>query len=215
MSTDLRIGAEDLQWGLFQALYKNLNTKLGVEEARGQQLDSAFNTLTSRRLVIVSLDRFDPDHFHMGHRPSLIESSPDEWPALAVMTFAAGPSSLQTADQMTATRLTASIECITHAGPFTVNAQGKIDEDGEEIVDRKIKRTAEAIHAVIAEHRYLDGYVFPDEETPTVTWGEVFVRDGRSGTDAEGRYLWQGVRLQYNYNKNSSIPFGFDLDQVG
>jgi hypothetical protein len=213
MDVDLRIGAEDLQWGLFEALFNNLNAKLAEEEARGQQLDSAFNILTERGLVPVTLDRFDPAHFHTGHRPSLIESSPEEWPALAVMTFAAGPSPLQTADQMTATRLTASIECITHAGPYDIDAQGKIDEDGEVIVDRKIKRTAEAIHAVVAEHRYLDGYVFPDEETPTITWGEVFIRDGAGGIDADGRYFWQGVRLQYNYNKNSSIPFGFDVDQ--
>lgn len=216
-SYDQRLGAEDLQWAVYKLLFNNLNAAIDAEAVRGQAIDAAYNTLTGRHLALVKLDRIPSLHFHMGHRPSLIESPPSEWPALTVMTYGANASPSGVGmDDADVTRLNISIECIVHSGPYDVDHNGMTlhdrDNDPEDVVERRIKRTAEAIHATIIAGRDLDGTpFFPGDNPPTTTWGEVFIRDGdAAGTDRKGRYYWQGVRFQYNYDKTSF----YDVDQA-
>lgn len=220
-----RLGVENLQWQVFQLIFNRLNAALAEEQDRGFLIDDAFNELTGRGLVHTRLDPIAKGNFHMGHRPSLIEAPVSEWPAVAVMAYSSVPSPVNGAlDQSDSNRITLSIECIVHAGPYTVGGDGRLAtsggagkgtasftrHDGEEAVDRKIKRTAEAIHVVMVEGRFTPSPFFPSETPPTITFGEVFIRDGATdGTDQLGRYFWQGVRFQYTYDKTT----GFSVDQ--
>lgn len=206
-TNDSRLGVDDLQWLVFRALFTDLNAAIQDEETRGHVIDDAFNQLTGRRLVAIELDRIRDDNFHMGHRPSLIIAPVSEWPAVAVKTDGVSGSPINAnLDQASSSRLVVSIECIVHAGPYKVGGDGQVigrdKDDGEERVDRRIRRTAEAIHKVMLANRELGGYFSPADQQPTVTFGEVFIRDGSvDGSDRDGRYFWQGVRFQYNYDK--------------
>lgn len=208
-ANDNRIGAEDLQWQVFQVIYSKLNAAIAAEGVRGDDIDTAFNALTGRQLDGVTVDQIDPDNFHMGHRPSLIESPVSNWPAIAVMAYSSVQSPIDfDLDQAMTSRVSVSIEFITAAGPYKVGADGQIvvspRDDAEETVDRKLKRAAEAIQVVMLANRELGGYHRPSDQAPTITFGEVFIRDGAGdGTDREGRYFWQGVRFQYTYDKTT------------
>jgi hypothetical protein len=224
-----RLGAEDLQWQVFRWMFDDLNDKIVEEAARQRQLDADFNALTGRRLVVVTVEQIDRANFHLGHRPSLIESPISDWPALAVMTYSSVPSPVNSnLDRADSNRIAVSIECIVNGSVHRVAPDGKISMQGgagrgtaaipdptasfdaEEEVDRRLKRTAEAIHAVMTAH-HDDGSQFVFSETPpTITFGEVFVRDATiDRDDTSGRVLWQGVRFQYMFDKTT----WFDTDQ--
>lgn len=210
----IRIGAEDLQWLVFKTLFRDLNAAIEEEETRGHTIDDYFNQLTGRTYKRVKLDRIRPENFHSGHRPSLIEAPPSEWPAIAVMAFNSIGGGFAGTDRSDENIITLSVECIAHAGPFDVNSNGIVvtsdDKDPEEEVDRKIKRTTEAIHTVIARNRDLDGNFAPTDSPPNIVWGDVFIRDAEVGNGEFGRYYWQGVRLQYTYHSSSFFDI---LDQ--
>lgn len=210
----IRIGAEDLQWLVFKSLFTGLNTAIDEEETRGHTLDDYFNLLTGRTLTHVKLDRIRPENFHTGHRPSLIDAPPREWPAVAVMAFTSTGAGFAGTDRSDENVITVSIECIVHAGPFEVAADGSValsdDKDPEEEVDRKVKRTSEAIHRVMARSRDLDGNFTPTNTPPSIIWGDVFIKDAEIGKGVAGRYYWQGVRMQYTFLSSSYFDI---LDQ--
>jgi hypothetical protein len=201
---DQRIGAEDLQFEIIRVLAENINDKLAVEETRGQALDATYEAVLHRGLVPVTLEHFELRNFHPGHRPSLIDAPVDQYPALAVMTYnVVGAPTNILSDESRDHNLLCSIECIVKSGPFDIDDgdEGASKSDGEEVVDRRIKRTAEAIWAVMLQHQDLSGYSLPADVVPTITWGEVFARNGDDGSQ---RYYWQGVRFQFTYSK--TIP---------
>ena len=103
--------------------------------------------------------------------------------------------------------------------PFKIGADGLVlanGDDPEEQVDRRIKRTAEAIHKTMARHRDMNGEVVPTDRPPSVTWGDVFIRDAQVGKDSEiGRYFWQGVRFQYTYLSDSVLRHPRPRDHIG
>ena len=203
----IRVGAEDLQWLIFQSLFNELNAAIDEEETRGYTLDDAFNTLTGRTLRRVKLDRIRPENFHLGHRPSLIEAPPSEWPAVTVMAFNSTGAGFPGTDRSDENVITVSIKCIAHAGPFEITGSGIValsdDKDPEEEVDRKIKRPSEALHKAVARHRDLDGNFTPTENPPSIIWGDVFIKDVEIGQGVAGRYYWQGVRMQYTFLSSS------------
>lgn len=203
---DARIGSEDLHWGIFQVLAANVNTVIATEETRGYVIDDAFETMTGRGLGRVSLERVDvAKNIHMGHRPSLIDAPADEYPSIAVMTYLSNQSPRNLGlDHAREAALTVSIECLVKAGPYDDDDRGI--SDGEEIVNRRVQRTAEAIQQVMLAKRELSGYELPDSTEPIISWGEVFAKADLSDDSAgPRRFYWQGVRLQYVYLKMKSL----------
>lgn len=202
-----RLQAEDLELAIFRVLYEDLNAALTQESTRGTEIDNDFFLITGRGGVSASLEPFAPDNFHKGHRPSMILAPVSEYPSLAVMCYLANPAASQSHDQTDSLRLTCSIEAIVRSGPYPEDDRAGT---GEDIVNRRAKRTGEAIHRVISSRRALDGDFMPAQEPPVVRWGEVFERDEMvEGRGA--RWYWQGVRLQYVYD--SVAEFAPDVDQ--
>lgn len=193
---DKSIGAEELQLAIYTELFQNINAYLATEQTTGQVRDGALASLNGRVLVPVTLELFDPANMHYGHRPSMIEAPVESYPSFAVACYSAtaeGSSSQN--DEVDIFNLRCAVECIVKSGPFGPDdAVG----DGEDIVDRRIKRTAEAIHSVIGDSESPGGKFLPADLPPTVNWGDIFARDGNSDNE---RYYWQGVRMEYIFKK--------------
>ena len=48
---------------------------------------------------------------------------------------------------------------------------------------------------------------------PVVVWGEIFARSEESGSGQV--YYWQGVRMEYVFQKQNVETFAPDIDQAG
>lgn len=199
---DNSIGAEQLQLAIFTAIYNDINRHLATEMEKGKQLDEEFEALTRRGLVPATLEPYQPSNIHYGHRPSMVEAPASEYPGLSVMVYRAGPGTPnQTADYGHTFSLSVAIETIVKSGPYAYTD----DHDpgpGEDLVGRRIKRAAEAIHALMRENAAIGGLFLPPEALPNVIWGDVFIRDDESSGVAQ-RYYWQGVRMEFTYLKQT------------
>lgn len=206
MLVDNRLGAESFQYRCFEAVYRNINTEVAAEQTIGQQVDAAYNTLTGRNITPEVLEQFAVANIHYGHRPSLIEAPVSEYPSLCVFSYRTSPSG-QSTDSTSKSNIQVAIECI-------VKSDGYRDTDrsgvGEEQVGRRIKRTAEAINNVMQKHGATQAYSVPP---PVVVWGEIFARSEEAGSGQV--YYWQGVRMEYVFQKQNVETFAPDIDQAG
>lgn len=206
MLVDNRLGAESFQYRCFEALYRHINTEIAVEQATGQVIDAAYNTLTGRNINPEVLEEFALANIHYGHRPSMIEAPVVEYPSLCVFSYRTSASG-QSQDSTTKSSIQVAVECI-------VKSDGYREEDrsgvGEEQVGRRVKRTAEAINNVMQRHAATQAYSVPP---PTVVWGEIFRRNEESGSGQA--YYWQGVRMEYVFLKQNVEQFAPDVDQSG
>lgn len=208
---DSRLGAEDVQFSVFSLLVENLNDAIDVENARqAARIDGPFETLTGRGLGTITAEHVDLANFHMGHRPSMIDAPSINYPSVTVMAYTTSPAPTNVGmDHQRDHSIVLAVECLVKSDPVPLDDDSS---DGEEVVERRVKRTGEAIAYVVAMNRDLDGYVFAPTQEPVVSWGEVFARDEViDGTDE--RFFWQGVRLQYTYGKTSPI-FNLNIDQA-
>lgn len=198
----IRMGAEDLQWEIFKNLFSNLNEAIASEEEYAQEaIDDQFAALTGRSAHRVKVPRIKPENFHMGNRPSIIEAPPSELPAVAVTCRNLSPSAAYDHDRSYTSAMRLTIECITHSGPYEVDGEGNAitrGVDPESDVERRCKRVSEAIHRIISLSSNVGFDFRHDGQSPSVLWGDIFIRDA-IGTKDAGRYYWQGVQLQYNY----------------
>ena len=206
MLIDNRLGAESFQYRCFEALFRNINGEISVEQATGQQVDAAYNTLTGRNITPEVLEQFASANIHYGHRPSMIEAPVSEYPSLCVFSYRTSPSG-QATDNTSKLNIQIAVECI-------VKSDGYHEEDrsgvGEEQVGRRIKRTAEAINNVMQKHAATQAYSVPP---PVVVWGEIFRRNEEAGSGQA--YYWQGVRLEYVFLKQNVEMIAPDIDQAG
>lgn len=201
MTFDQRIGAESLQLAVFRVLHENINTYLGDEQAVGNVNDVEIATVSGQPLVQVSLELVDPRYIHYGHRPSMIEAPVTEYPSVSVMAYIASPAGTNiNVDYGHSVSLKVAIEMIVKSGPY--QEDDRMGE-GEDIVGRRIKRTAEAVHRLMMDHQSLGGAFEPPEVAPTVTWGDIFARDEDGETSTGNRWYWQGVRMEYTYLKQT------------
>jgi hypothetical protein len=198
---DNRVGAEDLQLGIFKMMHEHANTYLAEEEIRGNTLDAEVATASGLDVVTTTLELFDPRYIHYGHRPSMIEAPVIEYPSMSVMSFLATPSASNlNTDYGHSFGIKCAVEVIVKSGPYDEDDRMG---DGEDIVGRRIKRTAEAIHRLMQDNPALDGRFMPPEVPPTVTWGDIFARVEDGETATGDRWYWQGVRMEYTYLKQT------------
>jgi hypothetical protein len=197
---DNRLGAEDLQLAVFKTMQSYLNTYVAEEEQRGLTLDAEIAAAGGNALNI-SIEQFDPRYIHYGHRPSMIEAPVTEYPSMSVMAYAASPASANSsADYGHSITLRCAVEFIVKSGPYDPEDR---DGVGEDIVGRRAKRTAEAIHRLMQDHAALDGKFMPPEAPPIVTIGDIFEREEDGETVTGARWYWQGVRIEFIYLKQT------------
>lgn len=196
------LGTERLAQETLLLLVQNLNTALGVEDAKWTTLDKDFSRELHIPGVVCNSDKVDNRDFYKGHRPSLIEAPIDRYPNVSVMSYHSEPSGDQ-GDQYEGQRIRIFIEAICIDGPYDQNTDGSVfDRNGEDLVNKKTQRMAEAIHAVLIDQRTLGGYAFEIGPPPTVDWSDCMRRRESKGTGQD--YYWQMVKLEYTLNKISS-----------
>lgn len=205
MFLDGRLGAENLQLALYQIFVENINDYIAVEEAWAQaNIDPVLQSLDGTRDIgIVDVERFDINNIHYGHRPSMIEAPIFEYPSAAVMAGNVSPSNVNArADYGHSLGIRVAIEVIVKSGPYREDSPDP-DKLGEDIVGRRVRRTAEAIFKLMEDERSAGGSFLPPDFPPTITYGDIFVRqeDGASGTGH--RWYWQGIRLEWLYSKQT------------
>lgn len=202
---DNRIGVEDLQLSVFKTMQTYLNTYIAAEETRGLALDAEV-VVAGGNSVSVALEPFEGRYVHYGHRPSMIEAPVTEYPSMSIMTYSAGPAGVnQAADYGSSLILRCAVEFIVKSGPYDADDREGV---GEDIVGRRAKRTAEAIHRLMQDHAALDGKFLPPEGPPLFTFGDIFEREEDGETVTGARWYWQGVRIEFTYLKQS--VFGND-----
>lgn len=207
---DGRLGFEDLQVAIYGVLQDQINTYIAAEETYGHTLDATLASYDDylREIGDVELERFEARNIHNGHRPSMIEAPIDEYPNLSVAAMLITPNPVNAnADYGHSLATRVSIETIVRSGPYREDLRD-LDKIGEDIVGRRIKRTTEAIFKLMQDNRAVGGLYLPPDMPPTVSLGDIFIRqeDGPSGTG--NRWYWQGARMEWLYAKQT-----VDIDQ--
>jgi hypothetical protein len=209
-------GLEDIQRAAIVQLFDNLNATLDEVEREWQIKDAEFYARMGRTdATPITVERIDPQNFVTGHRPSLISAPIENYPNVAVWTVRATPAP-ESAQQDHAAIYTDTvfIEVMVKSSP----------EEGEEVVNSRIQRTAEAVNLVIEADPTLGGMVTGLQADPTVELADVFTRKER--TAYGDHWFWQGARLEYAVRKEMSLMDSspdtgffrsagpFDIDQI-
>lgn len=199
---DDKLRHEDLQLGFYETIMANIDSALDAAESDGLDIDSRLAVARGADPAPVSLERFEARNIHYGHRPSMILAPVDRYPSMSINVFMGSPATENSgADYGHSNLLRCAIEVIVKSDPLPPDpVQVDFDYDGQLLVGKRIKRTAEAIHAIQSANQGLGGYFLQPSAAPSVTYGDIFARDDESTGE---RYFWQGVRIEYQYIKQS------------
>lgn len=194
------IGMERVTREVIVLLTNNLGAALDTEDAKWVTLDQQLATLLHTDYVKCVSDKPSPENFHPGHRPSLIEAPIEGFPNVSAMAYQSLASS-DIGDQYEGSKITLFIEAMVIDGPYDPQTTG-FQVQGEDLVNRKVQRMAEAIHNVMISNRTLGGIVFEINDVPIVLVTECMRRREDLGHGAD--YFWQMVRFEYRINKISA-----------
>ena len=200
IDTEVGIGLEEIAVGAFVALFSELNAELAVIQAEKIEVDEMLAELRGLQPQPIELEPVGRSSFHLGHVPSLIADDsgwtpPLDWfPSASVMAYRANPSPGSGAwDQANSYLDSLYVEVIVKSS----------EHEGEEVCDRRIWRTVEAVNRVLMRNQTLGGIV-TGLENPTAVVSEVFTR-GESDENPENVWFWQAGRVDYGVVKFS--PF--------
>lgn len=193
------VGKERVAREALILLRNNLNDSLVEEDAKWETLDKELAQQLKIPYTKCVSNKVSPNNFYMGHRPSLIESSVDKYPNVAVMTYR-GSASQDRGDHYVGYQLTMFIEAMVIDGPYKNNPN--FERTGEDLVNRKVQRMEEAIHNVMLSNLTLNGIVDEISSAPNILTTECFRR--REETSNGSDFYWQMTRLEYGINKISS-----------
>lgn len=194
-------GLEEITREAFVIVFQNLNNAIAEEETYWNTYDQELNTLRGIPPNVVSVERVPSANFHLGHQPSLVQSeNPDEdYPAVSVMAYRSQPAEYDTTfDHGSEYNDSLYIE-------FLVKATS---DEGAEVCNKRVWRTANAINKVILNSRNLNGAVSDIGISPTCIISETFTwqSEGDYGDD-HSPVLWQAGRIDYELQKVS--PFDY------
>jgi hypothetical protein len=195
------VGLEDLQRSAFYVFFEGMNNALSEIEAYWLPRDQIYNTRTNQSIPPTTLEPIPNGNFHEGHKPSLVNGTPEGYPNLAVFATQAAPSPYDRAlDVQDSWLITLLVEIMVKGA-------------NEDETNRRVQRNIEA--AVMCLRRNLglggatDGYL----GAPSIVVSDLFaVRSvstggaypGESGSGA--RYLWQGAAITFRMLKESTLP---------
>lgn len=178
-------GLELLERNAFTNLFASINTELISVSNHWLTLDQSLAALRGETFASCILETFPNQNFHLGHRPSLLTAPVSDYPNISCMGYDSSPDAEQF-DQYDKSVLRLYLEIMVKG----------TEEDGEETVNRRIKRTTEAAINVLGRDRSF-GREFPEMQKPArVTIGDLFVR--REEKSRGDIFLWQGSRVEYS-----------------
>ena len=189
------VGLEDLQRAAFYVLFEGMNDALSNIAAYWAPRDIEFDTATGRTTAPTVLEAILPANFHEGHKPSLINGVPENYPNVAVFAMSASPSAeSDTLDQMESWSDLILVEIMVKG----------TDED---VVNRRIQRTTEAAIICLRLNPTLGGAVTGFESSPEVDISDVFALKSDAANGGYGdRLIWQGSAVQWRVRKDSITP---------
>lgn len=179
-------------------LVDELNDELALVEAEWATLDAAEATARGVAYQAVAVERIAAENFYRGHKPSLLMApSTSRFPSICVYAYSATPDARWDNDQAKAYRNTITVEVLVKSGPYGEDAYAGW---GEELADRRLQRTMEAVLRVLVRNRGLGGIVpRGGADIPTLSTSEVF--EVELDDTVEGRWYWQGCRLEWPIRK--------------
>jgi hypothetical protein len=205
VSTPL-VGLEDLQRAAFYVFFEGMNNSLDEIQARWEDRDARFNTVTGQNIPPTILEHIETKNFYEGHKPSLIRGNPDLYPNVAVFGTQATPApESDRFDQLDSWLDSLLVEVMVRG-------------NDEETTNRRIQRTVEAAILCLRRNPTLGGAVFGMQTAPTVIISDLFAVNSPSqggaypgernstGSTSGARYLWQGAQIQFRVQKDSVSP---------
>lgn len=193
------VGLEDFQRAAFYVFFEGMNNTLTEIESYWAERDQIFNTRTARDIPPTTLEPIPNDNFHEGHKPSLVNGTPEGYPNLAVFATQAAPSpydeGLDVEDSWIDTLL------------VEVMVKGLSEEE----TNRRIQRTTEAAVMCLRRNMGLGGATDGYTAAPGIVISDLFaVRSASQGGAYTGelgsgaRYLWQGSQITFRVQKEST-----------
>jgi hypothetical protein len=185
------IGAERIQREVALIMKGNLDSALDFVASEWDDLDEAYATQMGLTYVPLVLEHVETNIW-TGDRPSLIEDETplDHYPNVIIMvdTTLPAPTSIDQGNSFMAQLVVESI----------------VKGDNEFDVDRRAKRTADAINLVMQQNRNLNGLTNPLPTDPTIRTSPTFQRREFRGS---GDKIWMKLaRLEYAIEKVSPYP---------
>lgn len=192
---DRTTGLERLEREAVLILSEQLNIELASQEVTWAPLDLDFQQRMGREITSYPLEQIPNNNLHYGHKPSLIRMELEQIPFVAILAYSSEPGGGLDIDTGHAVIDTMSIEVMVKAGPYNRDYL----DPGEELVNRRMKRTVDAIYAIFNQRpgKTLNGLVLDMSDPPTVAISNVFVRT-ESAKGYGGEYLFQGCRMEYD-----------------
>jgi hypothetical protein len=157
--------------------------------------DLEFAERTGRDYTEITIESVASSEFYEGHRPSLISSPVENYPNCSVWC-ASG-------------QVSAESEFMDHTDIFVNELYVEImvkasPTEGEEFVNKRCIRTAEAAHFCLMRNQTLGGIISAFTEMPSVNLSDVFKRQDSTGYGEE--WYWQAARLDYTIMKEANKP---------
>jgi len=189
-------GMEAIQAAAIQMLVTNLPAALAAEQASWVTADATMESVLGHGIPLpVALETIPSQNIYPGHVPSLIEAPLHKYPNLCVLVDQLSGDT-DTLDNFWVPTAALAVEIMVKSGFYdTDDATGV----GEEICNRRILRTVNAVATVFEQNRTLGGVVEPFSDPQRISVSDVFVR--REEKSRGPRWFWQGARIDYNVPK--------------
>ena len=200
--TGSEIGLELISREIAINLIQQINPALDAEDLRWNTLDAQLDSIRGVSTESYASEHVSPINIHVGHKPSLIIGPVENYPNIAVMSYAAGPSTNRPIDQGEDFQVRTSIETCVKAGPYDPEIVS-IDK-AEELVNKRIQRMVEAIHFVVSKEAniHLNGLITGYQGAPAIVITDCDKRSG-SSDESNTMYYWQMARIEYTIFKPS------------
>jgi hypothetical protein len=195
------VGLEDLQRTAFYIFVGGMNNAIDQIAEYWRPRDELLDEKMGSHYAPTKLEYIPCENFHEGHKPSLVNGVPENYPNLAVFAMSASPAGESAAfDELEAWMDTLLVEVMV-----------KGLEEVE--TNRRIQRTVEAVVLCLRRNLNFGGAIYGVPDAPDVVISELFaVRNISQGgaypgeARSGGRYVWQGAQVTFRIQKDAVRP---------
>lgn len=193
MNFNTDTGLELAQRAALLQLFDHLDDAISAVEQKWAESDETLADHMGLPYVPVEIERIEAQNFYEGHRPSLILAPIENYPNVSVWGVRSTPH--------------AESDASDHTNIFSnlifVEVMCKALDGEEGLVNKRVVRTSEAIHAVMRDDPTLGAVMTGFEGDVSLNLSDVFTR--REQTSYGDLWYWQGARLEYVVRKDSVI----------
>lgn len=197
---------EIIQRQAVRQLRARLNKELDWHAMAWEQLDKQEAQEAGIAYTPVELEKFNQDAFHPGSRPSIMRLPFDHYPACAVMADTVRPDPESGfLDSRSVYRDGLFVEYVVRSDRFSKeDAIESLAMEG--LIDKRVKRTGEAIISAIAREPTLGRAVEPITQTPSLTIYDPFQIQATEPDQSGRTLMFQMGRVDFTVKVYSAIP---------